>query len=89
VASALRSNECWRTEEKAPLPAAQEEGHPPTREIIAARRCKRFIIAQIAPERDNLRLSMQQKLSEVAGAPLISCQNAGCVAAAPAAFHET
>jgi hypothetical protein len=59
VVSALRANECWRTEEKAPPPAAQEEGHPPKREIIAARRCKRFIIAQIALRRDNLALSMQ------------------------------
>jgi hypothetical protein len=59
VASALRAIECWRTEEKAPLPAAQEEGHPPTREIAAARRCKRFIIAQIALGRDNFPLCVQ------------------------------
>jgi hypothetical protein len=46
-------------EEKAPLPAMQEEGHPPTSAITGVRRCKHSIIAQSALGRDNFMFRVQ------------------------------
>jgi hypothetical protein len=40
-------------EEKAPLPAVQEEGHLPTCAVTGARRCKHSIIAQSVVGHDN------------------------------------
>ena len=48
-------------EEKAPLPAAQEEGHPPTSAITGERRCKHSIIAQSAVGRDNFGFRAQRR----------------------------